>query len=233
MPRKNGYDIPADKPVTINEASVASGISVRMINRLIDEEVLPKSASVKIGKRRGLRAFAVPMLGFAASDGFKLDKAARLQIMRKFGKFAKENWTKLQNDPNSASNLRIATGCLIAAPGKSAREGMAGLNRLIHARSRVVEDPDIRGGIPTIRGTRVGVREAASSLAGDGIDMAIEDYPSLNREDFEAAALYAKAYLNPRRKRRTRTDGPSDYVRYLISLAMECKHRETTAKDGS
>ena len=181
MPSKNGNDIPADKPITIDEASVASGMSVRKINRLIDDEMLPKSLCVRIGKRRGLRAYAVPMLGFAASDGVKLGKGARLQIMRKFGKFAKENWTRLQDDPNSASNLRIATGCLIAAPGKSASEGMAGLNRLIHARSRVVEDPDIRGGIPTIRGTRVGVREAAGSLAGDGIDMALEDYPSLSR----------------------------------------------------
>lgn len=233
MQRKNGYDIPADKPITIKEASVASGISVRKINWLINEEVLPKSVCVKIGNRRALRAFAVPMLGFAASDGLKLDKGARLQIMRKFGKFAKKNWTRLQDDPNSASNLHIATGCLIAAPGKSASEGMAGLNRLIYARSRVVEDPDIRGGIPTIRGTRVGVREAAGSLAGDGIDMALEDYPSLSREDFEAWALYTRAYPKPRRKRRTKTDGPSDYVRYLTSLAMECKLREMNATDRS
>ena len=233
MPRENGYDIPADKPITINEASVASGISVRKINRLIDDEVLPKSVCLKIGNRRALRAFAVPMLGFAASDGVKLDKKTRLQIMRKFAKFAKENWTRLQRAPNSASNLRIATGCLIAALGKSASEGMAGLNRLIHARSRVVEDPDIRGGIPTIRGTRVGVREAAGSLASDGIDMALEDFPSLNREDFEAAALYARAYPKLRTKRRTRADGPSHYARYLISLAMECKLREMNATDRS
>lgn len=194
MSRNGKPGIAPGEPVTIDEASVATGIPARRIGRLIKETELPKCFCPMLGNRRVLRAVALPMLSFVISGSLNLVKDTRLQIMRQIGKYAKENWLRLREDPGHAERLRFEAGCLLVFPGKQISEAMTGLNRLIDARPRVVEDPDMRGGIPTIRGTRVGVYEAAGSLAGYGMDIALEDCPALRREDLEYAAIYAKAY---------------------------------------
>ena len=64
----------------------------------------------------------------------------------------------------------------------------------------VVEDPEIRGGEPCIRGTRVGVYEIARMLEhGAPEDEILEGYPSLKREQLELAKIYVGAY--PRKRR--------------------------------
>jgi uncharacterized protein (DUF433 family) len=69
-----------------------------------------------------------------------------------------------------------------------------------HARERVVSDPDTMGGSPTIRGTRITAHSLLGRIeAGDTIDSILEDYPYLDQETIEAAAVYAKA--NPPRGR--------------------------------
>jgi uncharacterized protein (DUF433 family) len=68
------------------------------------------------------------------------------------------------------------------------------------ARERIVRDPDIMGGTPTIRGTRITAQSILGRVAaGDSIDSIVEDYPYLDRETIEGAAVYAAA--NPPRGR--------------------------------
>jgi len=216
MPSRNAPSIAPGRAIPINEASVVTGISVRKINGLIDDEILPKSVRVK-GNRKALRALAMPMVRFGASDGAKLNRSLRLEAMRRIEKFARENWPRLCRDPEHAECLRLESGCIVVSLGTPIREAMAGLNRLADAETRVVEDPEIRGDIPVMRGTRIGVHEVADALAGDGMDVALEDFPALSREDVEAAALHAKAH--PRAKVRPRTGRPraSGDPRRLVS----------------
>lgn len=58
-------------------------------------------------------------------------------------------------------------------------------------RQRVVCDPDLLGGEPCIRGTRIPVSLIVASLA----DMPLQDlmlaYPQLSQEDVQAALRYA------------------------------------------
>lgn len=58
----------------------------------------------------------------------------------------------------------------------------------------IVRDPNICGGEPVIRGTRVTLRTLLASLA-DGDDEAeiLEDYPSLTRDDLKAVIAFAAA----------------------------------------
>lgn len=68
------------------------------------------------------------------------------------------------------------------------------------ARDLIVSDPDIMGGTPVIRGTRITAQAILGRInAGDAIASILEDYPYLDQETVEAAALYAKA--NPPRGR--------------------------------
>lgn len=194
MPTSNTTEIAPSKAILINEAAVATGVSVRKVNRLIDDAVLPKSVCVKLGARRALRAFAVPMVSFGASDGTKLSKSMRLEAMRMIEKFAKENWPRLRDDPEHAKLLRFESGCVMISLGEPVSTAMAGLNKLGDALRRIVEDPDVRGGLPVVRGTRINVYEIADAISKDGMEITLEDFPALSREDAEAAVLYAKVH---------------------------------------
>ena len=187
-------DMAPGKAILINEAAVATGVSARKINRLIDDAVLPKSVCIKVGTRRALRAFAVPMVSFGASDGAKLSKRMRLEAMRMIEKFTKENWPRLCNEPEHARLLRFESGCIIISLGEPVSVAMAGLNQLSDALYRIVKEPKVRGGLPVVRGTRISVYEIADALLSDGLEIALEDFPVLSREDAEAAALYARAH---------------------------------------
>ena len=204
-------DMAPGKAILINEAAVVTGVSARKINRLIDDAVLPKSVCTKVGTRRALRAFAVPMVSFGASDGAKLGKKMRLEAMRMIEKFTKENWPRLRNEPEHARLLRFESGCLMISLGEAVSVAMAGLNKLSDALHRIVKDPKVRGGLPAMRGTRISVYEIADALASDGLEITLEDFPALSREDVEAAALYARAHP---RTGRPLTGSPS---RHLVS----------------
>jgi uncharacterized protein (DUF433 family) len=71
---------------------------------------------------------------------------------------------------------------------------------LTAAEQSVVSDPDIRGGEPVVRGTRVPVYRLAD-LAAQGLaeDEVLEDHPAVSREALRAALTYARAH--PRRGR--------------------------------
>lgn len=59
---------------------------------------------------------------------------------------------------------------------------------------RIVRDPQICGGEPVLKGTRVTLRTVLASLAqGDSIEDILKDFPSLKPEDIRAAIAFAAA----------------------------------------
>ncbi len=57
---------------------------------------------------------------------------------------------------------------------------------------RITVDPDICHGKPTVRGLRYPVETILQWLAGGmSVDEILEDYEDLEKEDIEAALLYA------------------------------------------
>jgi uncharacterized protein (DUF433 family) len=65
---------------------------------------------------------------------------------------------------------------------------------LARARELVVEDPDILGGTPVIRGTRVPVHDVAASVAkGTSLSRIKAAWPSLSEKAIELAVVYARA----------------------------------------
>jgi uncharacterized protein (DUF433 family) len=56
----------------------------------------------------------------------------------------------------------------------------------------IVCDPEICGGQPVLRGTRVPLATVLASLAeGDTVDAILADFPTLTREHVEAAIAFA------------------------------------------
>ena len=59
---------------------------------------------------------------------------------------------------------------------------------------RIVRDPQVCGGEPVFRGTRVTLRTVLASLAaGDSVDEILADFPTLKAEDVRAAIAFAAA----------------------------------------
>lgn len=59
---------------------------------------------------------------------------------------------------------------------------------------RITRDPQICGGEPVIRGTRVTVRTILASLAeGDRAEDILKDFPTLAEEDVRAVIAFAAA----------------------------------------
>lgn len=71
---------------------------------------------------------------------------------------------------------------------------------LAAAREIVTASPDVLGGTPVIRGTRVPVYDVAASVAADySVERILEAWPSLDAEKIRLASIYAEA--NPLRGR--------------------------------
>ena len=61
---------------------------------------------------------------------------------------------------------------------------------------RIVRDPEICGGQPTIKGTRVLVLDILSLLkVGQSFDEILQDFPSISREDIVEVIAYAEALI--------------------------------------
>ena len=59
---------------------------------------------------------------------------------------------------------------------------------------RIVRDPQVCGGEPVFRGTRVTLRTVLASLAeGDSAEQILADFPALGLEDVRAAVAFAAA----------------------------------------
>lgn len=61
--------------------------------------------------------------------------------------------------------------------------------------NRIVSQPDLCGGEPCIKGTRIPVQVVLSHLAaGDSFETILENFPRLTHDDIQACLSYA-AYL--------------------------------------
>lgn len=189
--------------MSIAQTAMVTGVCARKINRMIDDGLMPVSSFKKVGRNRFVKAFAAPLVRFGAGDGAILSKDARLEAMKSVAIYTKTNWGRLVADPNQARGFRFESGVVSVALGEIVSSTMVGLGKLAEAQRRVVLDPDVRGGMPTLRGTRIGAFELAAALAADGIDTVLEDYPALTRKDVEAAEIYVQAHP---RMGRPRTD---------------------------
>lgn len=62
---------------------------------------------------------------------------------------------------------------------------------------RITIDPDVMVGKPVIRGLRITVEHILRALAGGlRIEELLDDYPELEKEDIQAALIYASELVN-------------------------------------
>ena len=70
----------------------------------------------------------------------------------------------------------------------------AAMNNHKNYSERIIRDPNVCGGDPIFRGTRVTLRTVLASLAaGDAAEEILADFPTLKADDIRAAIAFAAA----------------------------------------
>jgi uncharacterized protein (DUF433 family) len=101
---------------------------------------------------------------------------------------------------NGPENEVLIGDCVRIDAKKALSKARSRLDLYEKAKQIIVSDPDILGGSPVIRGTRITANSILGRLNdGETVESILEDYPYLDRTSIEAAALYARA--NPPRGR--------------------------------
>ncbi|HEX7887325.1 MAG TPA: DUF433 domain-containing protein [Phenylobacterium sp.] len=181
--------------LTPSEAAVVAGVSVRDVNRVIDEHIVPEALySLKGG--RWLKSQACAYVRFYFHTAKALTSDERTRVIRTLSAMKKRSWTFHQD-------------FLTVKLDGFFEETEARRAALLRARALVVEDPEILGGTPVIRGTRIPVYDVAASMrAGDDPERLKAAYPGLEDEHLELAGLYAQA--SPARGRPRGRSAPAD-----------------------
>jgi uncharacterized protein (DUF433 family) len=168
---------------TPTEAAVLTRLPVKAVNNAIDRKTVPTVA----GRRAG---HATRLLDLRALVSLALER----RLADRFApELRREVFGALAGAPRNTVSLD--GGFLKIDLREPRRELATSIRELRRARRLVASDPEVMGGEPVFRGTRVPVHSIAA-LVGQGSTDAdlLEGYPRLTAEMVRLAPLYAAAY---------------------------------------
>ena len=173
---------------TPTEAAVLTGLTLKAVNNAIDRKTVAAVPSEEGGRLLDARALV------SLSVERRLSDRIAPELRRKV-------FDALAEAPRDVVSLE--DGLIKIDLRQPRREIAASMRDLRRARRMVLSDPEILGGDPVFRGTRVPVHLIAQLVAqGSKPVELIESYPRLSAEMIRLAPIYASAYplRGPRRK---------------------------------
>lgn len=181
-----------------SEAAIVSRVSLRDVNRVIDEHILPE-VFVSLDNGRYVLAGACSFIAFYFETARRLTAEERLFAIKTVGPRLTRSstlaWAALLREDWTVRDEFLTIDLLPFVKGTSER-----LGDLAAAREIVSTSDEILSGTPVIRGTRVPVYDVAASVAaGHTIERIVDAWPGLDAEKVRLAAIYAEA--NPLRGR--------------------------------
>jgi len=214
----NFSDLPKSilRPLTVDEVAAVIGVSRNTMIRLVKNGTLPKSAFCRSkgastpGARSMMKPAACPMAYFDVTAGPLLSSQMRRRMAQEIGKILR----------GSAPNEIFEIGAMRIDLPLSISQAVYKMAALATAESKVVSDPRIRGGLPVVRGTRIGVYEVADLCKAETDDYILEQFPSLTRTCLEHAKLYANAHPLPRRVKRSDRPRPPGIRTHVVTTNL-------------
>ena len=173
---------------TAAEASWITGLSVKAVNKAIEDAAVPVR-TVRTGKlhRRYVSYASLVCLQLHAGGLKQLPLRIRREVFRQVLKQPQQKQFKY----TEALIIDVAAARMKLSSKVQELEKAAGI---IHS------DPEIMGGAPVFHGTRIPVYLIADMIAqGAEIEEILEGYPSLTRGLVELACVYAATH--PKRGR--------------------------------
>ena len=168
---------------TPTEAAVLTRLPVKTVNNAIDN----KTVSTVAGQRAG---YATRLLDLRALMSLALER-------RLADRFVPDLRRQVFDalSATTRNSVSLEGGFLKIDLREPRRELATSLRELRRARRLVISDPEIRGGEPVFRGTRVPVHMIAEIRAKGETDQdLLESYPRLTPEMVRLAPVYAAAY---------------------------------------
>jgi uncharacterized protein (DUF433 family) len=179
------------------EAASVTGVRLRQVHRIIDAGLLG-GAVKRRDKARLLAPKALVGLKQAHDTADVLTLRSRRAVVA----------TSIRQ-PRQAM---IRTDVVVIDARPAARAVRSGLSQLSKARGNVSSAPDVLGGTPVFKGTRIPVHDVADMLAnGDRPAAIMKAFPQLDEDKIRLAAIYALAYPQrgrPRAKSSRRSRPP-------------------------
>jgi uncharacterized protein (DUF433 family) len=178
-----------DTLFTPAEAAVLTGLSLKAVNNAIDKKTISAVPGEEGGRLLDARALMSLSIERRLSD-----RIATPELRRRV-------FDALAAAPRN--EISLEGGLLKIDLREPRRELAASMRDLRRARRLVVSDPEILGGDPVFRGTRIPVHLIGELVAqGSKPTELIESYPRLNAAMIRLAPIYAAAYPLRGRPRR-------------------------------
>jgi uncharacterized protein (DUF433 family) len=163
------------------EVAELAGTSLSAVNKAIEQRVLR-------GRRRGGRVLLAPEDVAAMRLLAELRVALPVAVKRRVAEWARSG-------PVAGAQLEL-DGALVVQVSSDVAEAAGRARWYVSARERLVErNPEVKGGVPVIRGTRVPVRSLARQIElGETREVLRQDYHFLPEEAFDLAPLWARSH---------------------------------------
>ena len=160
------------------EAAVLSRLSLKAVNNAIDKKTVP------VRRGGGVRLLDRPAVVFLALE--------RRLMADTTPEFRRRLFAEMAAAPTRNAVTVGALRLDLREPRREVRERVKQLSR---AKRVVVSDPEILGGTPVFRGTRIPVHHIAHLLQQNDMPEALRAaYPRLTDEMIELAPTYAAAH---------------------------------------
>jgi uncharacterized protein (DUF433 family) len=180
--------------ISRNEAAALSGTSATIVNKAIEQNVVH---TLKLGARSLIDARDVGALCLFAEMPVTLPVRLKQHVAA---------WAR---DAELGAELALSDVLIVRVTIRMS-EAVQRARRYVELRERFLEvNPEVQGGEPVIRGTRVPVRGLAKQIqAGEDPEVLAAEYDYIDPDAFEFAVLWATA--NPRRGRPLLPSGTSE-----------------------
>jgi uncharacterized protein (DUF433 family) len=195
--------ITADFEASVAEAAYIANISARDVNRVVDEDIIPRDLfAIKEGRK--FQALACALASFYFKEEDQLTKTARQRVIFSFTDRCKnfENYAKYLSLSVPIRNIEweVDLKTFKVELGEYASQVKQRMQLLAEAESMVSSNQEVLAGEPVFNGTRVPVRTIAAWLEAEIPSEKIkESYPSVTDTMLRLAPIYVET--NPRRGR--------------------------------
>jgi len=188
---------------SVNEAAAIAEVSPETIRTALEKKSVKPSHKRKTGKavRHQFSVGDVLLVKLLVEFPFPLsrqDKESLAQILAR-GDTKASHWSK------EGADIVYRSGKIqLLVEGKSFRQTVAkNLAAFRWGRRRIVSSPEVLGGEPVFRGTRIPVQHVASLFRkGAPEHEIVEDFPSLSERDLAYARLFSRFGEKPGRPRK-------------------------------
>jgi uncharacterized protein (DUF433 family) len=193
---------------TPSQAAVITGLSLKSAQKAIDNRPVPATTARQAKTTRRLLSEEALVCLHLEAGGLSVFPAAT----------RKRLFAEILRNPEKRSGQPAP---IVTVDLRPSRQAMAkAVRQLKKSESLVIENPEVLSGAPVFKGTRVPVHQIALELEqGSTVEEVLQAYPTVSREQAEAAAIYARA--NPRTGRPPvqpwRGSRPVKVMRYVVS----------------